>query len=1071
MEWADLDNQIAGNFDKSELRNLCFDLNVNYENLSGDTLQNKAGALIRYCRRHGLLSELMAQCRKLRPHVAWPDGGSDALTTGSQIQHAPSLLADYELILAERFVISDLENDLIGRGSMGDVYRGYDAQTGTAVAVKALKSDIVSGNPQLVERFVREGEALRQLNHPNIVKMLAAIEEADRHYLVMEYVSGGSLRDLLDDQNQLPLHRVLQIGLELADALTRAHHLNIIHRDLKPANVLLADDGTPRLTDFGVAHIGDRPRLTQSGALVGTLDYLSPEICNGEKQDARSDIWSFGVVLFEMLAGKRPFAAPSLAATLTAILTQPTPDIVQFRPDTAGALAELIRRMLEKELRQRTPSARLVGAELEAIVQGRETKSQAWRTESREDSASPSSELSASLTPERRNQLILLEKVKNFWIRGVLEKLEEDTPLIDLAWRRCDEQIDHPWSGMLDMTAYGDDSDSTHGDTLNTFIKADRSLLILGAPGSGKTTTLLKLARALIHLAEQDTSQPIPVILNLISWAEEKRPLADWIVEELTTKYQIPRQMGQPWLADNNLLFLLDALDGVPAKQRAECVAAVNQFREAFGLTGIIIGSRAEAYESIGAQLKLGGSIQLQPLTPTQVDAYLTAAGPQLTALRAALQRDEGYAELQKMAQSPLMLNVMSRAYRHVDQVERDSQSGLAQDKDDLTGGQVDAIARHQHLLEAYVQRMFQRHRNEDAFSPMQMRQWLGWLAQKMFQHNQAVFLIEQLQPSWLDTQIGRWVYLLGTHALAGLIVGIMTWLVSLLNQIQIVSAYNNLLTLLGLNLFLGLLICLLDGVLLIVRPSEQAETTGANSRRGWLKGIIIGIVAGGIAAAVLALIGDESQNAVSYAFWIGAFFVFAARDNGLSLRNQIRPTEALRWSWPEAIRGVAPGFIVGAVFTVASFLNMEELNWGPLATMLIPWMLAFFLFGGLRGKRVETTSRPNQGIWLSARNGATAALLLGTLFGGYFLLLGIIYGVYRATWVMGLLLALGGLFGFAGSVFEHFLVRFLLWRKERIPWQIARFLDTAVDHIFLYRVGGGYIFVNRALQAYFANL
>jgi len=168
----------------------------------------------------------------------------------------------------------------------------------------------------------------------------------------------------------LPITRALQIALELADALARAHHLGVIHRDLKPANVLLAEDGTPRLTDFGHAHVAASPRLTRTGALVGSVGYLSPEACNGEPLDPRADIWSLGVLLFEMLTGELPFVGDSLIAAVTAILTQPVPELAQRCPDVPEALADLVRRMLQKERDRRVPSARQVGAELESILAG-----------------------------------------------------------------------------------------------------------------------------------------------------------------------------------------------------------------------------------------------------------------------------------------------------------------------------------------------------------------------------------------------------------------------------------------------------------------------------------------------------------------------------------------------------------------------------------------------------------------------------------------------------------------------------------------------------------------------------
>ncbi len=273
--------------------------------------------------------------------------------------------------IASRFQIEEL----IGQGGMGDVYRGLDIETGQPVAIKALKQEIIAHDPDLVARFQREGEALRQLNHPNIVKMLAAIEEDDQYFLVMEYVGGGTLADLLHEVQEnraapLPIARVLQIGLDLADALTRAHRLNIIHRDIKPPNVLLAEDGTPRLTDFGVAHIGGSTRVTETGAIIGTYAYISPEAFNGESLDARTDIWAFGVLLYEMVAGRRPFDEPHPGAMLMAILQKPVPDLQAIRPDVPVALADLIYRMLEKDHLRRIPSVRLVGAELEALVHG-----------------------------------------------------------------------------------------------------------------------------------------------------------------------------------------------------------------------------------------------------------------------------------------------------------------------------------------------------------------------------------------------------------------------------------------------------------------------------------------------------------------------------------------------------------------------------------------------------------------------------------------------------------------------------------------------------------------------------
>lgn len=268
-------------------------------------------------------------------------------------------------IIANRYEIEDL----IARGGMGSVYKGRDLQTGLPIAIKWLKSELIADNPQLIERFHREGDILRQLNHPNIVKVFSTIQDGDNHYIVMEYLSGGTLHDLIKAGSPLPVDLALQIALDIADALTRTHRLDIVHRDIKPTNVLMAPDGTPRLSDFGIARDVNRGQhLTTTGTVMGTYAYLSPEGIRGEPLDHRADIWSFGVMLFEMLTGQRPFYGDHEATILVAILQEPITDIRLLRPDIPEPLAQLIEQMLEKDVKQRISSSRQVGAQLEGVL-------------------------------------------------------------------------------------------------------------------------------------------------------------------------------------------------------------------------------------------------------------------------------------------------------------------------------------------------------------------------------------------------------------------------------------------------------------------------------------------------------------------------------------------------------------------------------------------------------------------------------------------------------------------------------------------------------------------------------
>ncbi len=272
-------------------------------------------------------------------------------------------------LIANRYEIKDAKASLLGTGGMGAVYRGVDTTTQETVAIKQLRPDIVDKNPDILVRFQREGEVLRRLQHPNIVAVLETVEYENTYYIIMEYVPGGSLRDLMIAPEPIPIERTLSIALELADALSRSHHQHVIHRDIKPANVLIAEDGTPRLTDFGIARIGDSTRMTQDGTFIGTVSYLAPEGFAGEL-DARSDVWAFGVLLFEMLTGKHPFEVDTVAQTITAILTQPPPDLSQLSSDLPPTLVTLVENMLKKQPGERTSSMRLIAAQLEAIIAG-----------------------------------------------------------------------------------------------------------------------------------------------------------------------------------------------------------------------------------------------------------------------------------------------------------------------------------------------------------------------------------------------------------------------------------------------------------------------------------------------------------------------------------------------------------------------------------------------------------------------------------------------------------------------------------------------------------------------------
>ena len=301
-------------------------------------------------------------------------------------------------------------------------------------------------------------------------------------------------------------------------------------------------------------------------------------------------------------------------------------------------------------------------------------------------------ELPPAEANERRSLLILLSRVRQFWIEGVLERSVYGAALLELGKERLQGAVEHPWERVLELPDDAPQQVPLDRSIVEVFHKSGRSLLIASEPGSGKTTTLLELARGLLTCAERDPSQPAPVVFNLSTWGEKRQRLLDWLVGELASKYYVPSRIGRAWLQDNRLLLMLDGLDEVKSEHRAGCVESINSFIQEFGVPGLAVCSRLSEYTALPVRLKLQGAVRLQLLTPDQVDAYLAKAGSRLESLRRALREDE---VLQSLARTPLMLSIMSLAYQ-------DQPVGALQGADSDT-----PESRRLRILETYVERMF----------------------------------------------------------------------------------------------------------------------------------------------------------------------------------------------------------------------------------------------------------------------------------------------------------------------------------------------------------------------------
>jgi serine/threonine protein kinase/Tol biopolymer transport system component len=262
----------------------------------------------------------------------------------------------------------------VGAGGMGEVYRGRDTRLERTVAIKVLPEHLSS--PESRQRFEREAKTISQLSHPHICALYDVGHEGQTEFLVMEYLEGETLADRLA-KGPLPIDQALRHAIEIADALDKAHRQGIVHRDLKPGNVMLTKSGV-KLLDFGLARVMQPANrqsnltglptlqaLTQEGAILGTFQYMAPEQLEGRDADARSDLFAFGCVLYEMLTGRKAFAAGSQASLIGAILHKDPTPMSEIEPTTPRSFDRVVRRCLEKDPERRWQSARDVAIELE----------------------------------------------------------------------------------------------------------------------------------------------------------------------------------------------------------------------------------------------------------------------------------------------------------------------------------------------------------------------------------------------------------------------------------------------------------------------------------------------------------------------------------------------------------------------------------------------------------------------------------------------------------------------------------------------------------------------------------
>jgi len=314
----------------------------------------------------------------------------------------------------------------IGRGAMGIVYKAKDPMLERTVAIKTINMGMDRDGAEMYEkRFYQEARAAGGLNHPNIVTVYDIGKTEIECYMAMEYIEGAELRTLLLPGKPLPVPRALSIAAQVAEGLAYAHERGVVHRDIKPANIMVPDSGAVKITDFGIARMRSSNVQTQTGMMMGSPKYMSPEQVIGKRADHRSDIFSLGVILYEMLTGAAPFTGESVNAVMYQIVNFVPPAPSAINPAAPGALDGIVARMLAKSLDERYQSAAEIARAL------RECEQQAQGGVASATTTLPLGGLAPGATPA-----VVEPAVKSAVLAQTVERsrrVEETTATSDLA--------------------------------------------------------------------------------------------------------------------------------------------------------------------------------------------------------------------------------------------------------------------------------------------------------------------------------------------------------------------------------------------------------------------------------------------------------------------------------------------------------------------------------------------------------------------------------------------------------------------------------------------------------------
>lgn len=691
---------------------------------------------------------------------------------------------------------------------------------------------------------------------------------------------------------------------------------------------------------------------------------------------------------------------------------------------------------------------------------------------------------------EARARHDLVAQVRRYWIDTELEAATADLPHIELCMIRRPSAVEDPVQVLRQPDR--PDRPVESGTTIETiYRRAGQQLLILGEPGAGKTTLLLDLTRRLLEAGDDMAHGPVPVVFHLSSWAEERRPLGPWLVDELHRRYGVAHRLGRAWIAAEQVLPLLDGLDEVADEHRPACVAAINAFLATHGQLPLVVCCRTGQYRSLGVRLRLRDAVVILPLARPQIEAYLADAGDAVRQVRALLDEDE---RLWDLLTTPLFLAMIVRTYGP-DRAARPLLQGALTD-------------RRRHVLSDYVSEMMVRPRaaNGSLVSPPhQTIHWLGWLARAMRDHGEGVFYLDWMQPSWLPTRGQRRLVTLGPAALLVLTGGLIGMLDMLLAGLLLGSHMYKLEFTTGFSVSLsgdlaagmvaGAVVGAIAGMLAAaftyerrIAPTQRLAWSWTTFRRH-LPSVAIAV----LGAVTISLAIDRVLAGVVVHLLYGLLLIVLFK--ALTMETELDPMNRPRRAWaalrhrlPRRWQLVAALVVIGAAVAgvVVAAGAISGADAATVAYRFVARMIVGLSLGLMFGPETplsETVPAPGRAIEESGHHGLNAGLVSGAVAA---LVFGVVSGAGVAAeagapvgLVIGLAdgLSIGVIVGAGvalrrggGAFLRHAVLRRLLVRNGAAPADYVGFLDHASNLILLRRRGGGYEFVHRLLLEHFAD-